>query len=41
MVKDNVADYLLSGAIETNNEIEYFLLGLNNMDDERANANIT
>ena len=32
-VKDNVADYLLSGTIETNNEIEYFLPGLNNVDD--------
>ena len=41
MVKDNVADYLLSGTIETNNEIEYFFPGPNNVDDKRASANIT
>ena len=41
MVKDNVADYLLSGTIETNNEIEYFLPGPNNVGDKRASANIT
>ena len=41
MVKDNVADYLLSQTIETNNEIEYFLTGPNNVDDKRAHTNIT
>ena len=41
MVKDNVADYLLSGTIGTNNEIEYLLPGPNNVDDKRASANIT
>ena len=41
MVKDNVADYLLSGTIETNNEIEYFPSGPNNEDEKRATANIT
>ena len=30
MIKDTVADYLLSGTIETNNKIEYFLTGPNN-----------
>ena len=41
MAKDNVADYLLSGTVETNNETEYFLPGPNNVDDKRANTNIT
>ena len=41
VVKDNAADYLLSGKIETNNETEYFLLAPNNMDDKRASAIIT
>ena len=34
MVEDNVADYLLSGTIETNNKIEYFLPGPNNVVDK-------
>ena len=41
MVNNDVADYLLSGTIETNNEIEYFLPSPNSVDDKRAGINIT